>query len=142
MLSEEQLNDIRDAWRGLGFHYDRDDAAKQWNFIGSGTGLFRFVSVLREYVADARNRKIGEHEHYGPYMYLKIVTRDKAGMDGGSIHGSLEDLARLADLVENAANRLKPGEAATIREEYAADAEYSMILELREDGFDPSSKDR
>jgi hypothetical protein len=140
-LTQEQLNDIQDDWRQLGFFYDRDDATKRWVLVGSRAGLLRFGTVLREYVADARNQILGEHEHYGPYMHLKIMTWHSPGMDRHAIHGSLRDLTRLASIVEDAVAGMEPGESRHIREEYAVGAEYELVLELREDGFDPWSVD-
>ena len=140
--SEASLRSIRDEWRELGYFYDRDDAARLWRIVGSSAGLIRFVTVLRDYVADPRNRKNSEHEHYGPYMSLEIMTWPTAGMDGHAIHGPLEDLARLADMVEGAVARLKPGETKMLRAEYAPEAKYELVIELRDDGFDPASADR
>jgi len=131
----------RREWQDLGFFYDLDESAKDWIIVGSQVGLARFAALLRGYVADPRNAMQSEHEHYGPYHYLEVMTWTEAGMDDHSIHGTLLDLERLAELVDKRAAVLRPGERARIREEYAPNAKYGLVLNLREDAFDPATLD-
>jgi hypothetical protein len=131
----------RAEWRELGFFYDRNDAAKEWVLVGSRSGLLRFAQLLHRYVADPRNALKSEHEHYGPYMYLEVMTWPEAGMDDHSIHGSTADLKRLALLVEGRVATMGPTTVARIRDEYTAGSNYSLVLHLRPDDFDPSSQD-
>ncbi len=84
---------------------------------------------------------LSEHEHYGPYMYLEVVTSSEAGMDGHAIHGPLNELRRLANLVEGKVENLDPGSRGRIREEFSPTSEYALILDLREDTFDPATAD-
>jgi hypothetical protein len=72
-------DDTRREWRELGFFYDRDDVSKEWRLVGSREGLRHFAGLLRAYVADPRNEMKSEHEHYGPYMYLEVMTWPEAG---------------------------------------------------------------
>ena len=67
------------------------------------------------------------------------MTSPKAGMDDHAIHGPLPKLAELALIVETKLLRAIPGDRIPIREEFARDAEFSLILDVREDGFDPAS---
>ena len=139
---DEQLKDpTREEWRELGFFYDRDDSSKEWLVVGSRAGLGEFAKLLREYAADPRNEMKSEHEHYGPYMYLEVMTWPDAGMDGHAIHGSLDDLRRLATLVDDRTASLHLGGRARIREEFSTTSEYALVLELRDDNFDPASAD-
>jgi len=131
----------RAEWRELGFFYDRDDTAKEWILLGSRAGLLQFARLLQDYVADPRNTVKSEHEHYGPYMYLEVMTWPEPGMDDHSIHGPLADLARLARLVEDRVGAMEAGATSRIRGEFAASSTYSLVLELRGDDFDPSSPD-
>src|SRR4030095_7454405 len=108
-MNESLKEQTRSEWRELGFFYDRDDKSKEWLLIGSRAGLGRFSSLLRAYVAAPRNVRKSEHEHYGPYMYLKFMTWPEAGMNENTIHGPLEQLARLASLVEGHIASLEPG---------------------------------
>lgn len=140
-MDERMKEETRSEWRELGFFYDRDESSKEWLLVGSRAGLLRFSELLRAYVADSSNETKSEHEHYGPYMYLEVMTWPDAGMDGHSIHGSLKDLGRLARLVEEQLAGLTPGSRARIREEFASTAEYTLVMELRDDGFDPASAD-
>jgi hypothetical protein len=131
----------RREWRQLGFFYDRDDQARVWRLTGSLTGLLRFRDILLSYVAEPRNALQSEHEHYGPYMYLEIMTWPEAGFDDHAIRGPLAELARLATLVEAKVATARPGSCLQIREEFAPESPYTLVLDLREDGFDPATAD-
>jgi len=141
MPSDATNRATRQQWRDLGFFYDRDDQARVWRLTGSRAGLLRFRDALLEYAADRRNTPKGEHEHYGPNMYLEIMTWQEAGFDGHAIRGPLKDLARLAKLVEAKLAQAHPGSSVLIQEEFAADSPYALALDLREDGFDPATAD-
>lgn len=141
MPRDEVNKKTREEWRDLGFFYDRDDDAKVWKFIGSRKGLLSFPDNLRAYVADPRNALESEHEHYGPYMYLKVMTWPVAELGNDAIRGSLTDLARLATLVEAKLASSQPGSAVRIHDEFDADSPYTLVLEVREDGFDPATAD-
>jgi hypothetical protein len=131
----------RAAWNELGFFYDRDDESKEWKIIGTRVGLLKFVALLRSYAADPRNAMTSEHEHYGPYMYLELMTWPEPGMDEHSIHGPLGELARLASIVEGKVAELAPGNVVRIQEEFSPSAKYSLVLERRDDRFNPASED-
>ena len=131
----------RAEWRDLGFFYDRNDDAKEWLLVGSRAGLLRFSELLRAYVANPANDMKSEHEHYGPYMYLEVMTWPEAGLDEHSIHGPLDSLERLAGLVDLKVAGLKPGETARLRDEFAPRTAYTLVLQLQADGFDPASAD-
>jgi hypothetical protein len=141
MPSDKVNKQTRREWRELGFFYDRDDEAKVWRFIGSRAGLIRFRDALLAYVADPRNALDSEHEHYGPYMYLKVMTWQEAGFDDNAIRAPLADLARLAALVETKLTTAQAGSVVRIQEEFVADSPYALVLEVREDGFDPATAD-
>ncbi len=141
MPSDEVNKKTREEWRDLGFYYVIDDEAKVWKFIGSRSGLLSFPDALRAFVADPRNTLESEHEHYGPYMYLKVMTWQEAGFDNNGIRGALADLARLATLVEAKLLTAQAGSVVRIQDEFAADNPYALVLEVREDTFDPATAD-
>ena len=141
MAEDEWTREAREEWRQLGFHSLCDDSAKMWRLTGSREGLGRFAHLLRRYVANPGNAPLSEHEHHNPYGSLEIMTWGSAGLDGHAIHGTLADLERLAGLVEAALSSVTPGSRVCLRKEYAPDAEYSLVLEVQEDGFDPASAD-
>jgi len=103
--------------------------------------LLQFRDALLEYVADPSNAYDSEHEHYGPHMTLEIMTWPEAGFDDHAIHGTLPDLKRLAELVEAKLAVVRPGETAGIQDEFALNSPYGLVLEVREDGFDPAEAD-
>ena len=138
-LTEDQ---IKREWRKLGFFCELDDQNRTWTLTGSRAGLLFFPDLLFGYVADPENGRDGDQKHYGPYGSLDIMTLPHAGFGGNAIRGSLLDLARLAELVETKLAIAQPGERITIREEFATDSPYSLVLDIRADGFDPASTDR
>lgn len=133
---------IKQKWRELGFFCELDDQKKTWTLTGSRAGLLFFPDVLLGYVNDPENGKDGNQKHYGPYGSLDIMTWPEAGFGGNAIRGSLIDLTRLAELVEAKLASAQPGEELRIRDEFAADSPYSLVLDVRADGFDPASADR
>jgi hypothetical protein len=138
-LTEDQ---IKREWRKLGFFCELDDQTRTWTLTGSRAGLLFFPDLLFGYVADPENARDGDEKHYGPYGSLDIMTLPHAGFGGNAIRGSLIDLARLATLVETKLATAQPGEQIKIREEFAGDSPYSLVLDIRADGFDPASADR
>jgi hypothetical protein len=53
----------------------------------------------------------------------------------------LADLARLAMLIEAKLTTAEPGSAVHIQGEFDADSAYALVLEIREDSFDPATAD-
>jgi hypothetical protein len=147
-LGEEQLpagmtdEQINQQWRKLGFFCELDDQKKLWTLTGSRAGLLYFPDLLLGYVADPQNASSSQHQHYGPYGSLEVMTWPDAGFDGHAIRGSLTDLARLAELIEAKLATAEPGSPILIREEFAAASPYSLKLDVRADRFDPASADR
>jgi hypothetical protein len=141
MPSEPTNEPTRREWRELGFFYDMDEAAREWRLVGSRSGLLRLRDLLLAYTADARNQSVGEHEHYGPYQYLKVTTCPEPSFDDQGVRGSPGDLERLARLVEASLQDARAGSRIRIREGFAAESPYTLVLEVRPDDFDPSAAD-
>ncbi len=139
--SEATSRATRDEWRELGFFYDLDASSQCWRLVGSTSGLRGFVSALRAYCVDPRNAKLSEHEHYGPYTYLKVMTWSDPGIDGNSIHGTLDDLNRLADLIDNALVGALVGDTIRLGGEYVSDSDYDLLLVVEDADFDPAKAD-
>jgi hypothetical protein len=129
---------LDDDWRELGFYCNHDTANRKYRLIGSAPGLKKFADLLRAYVADPRNEMKSEHEHYGPWG-LEVMTWPEAGMDDHSIHGPLPKLAELAVIVDSKLAMAKAGDCIVIRDEFSPSAEFSLVLDVREAGFDPPS---
>ena len=138
-LTDEQ---IKQQWRKLGFFCELDDQKRVWTLTGSRAGLLYFPDLLLGFVNDPQNASDGERKHYGPYGSLEIMTYPDAGFDGHAIRGSLEDLTRLAELIEAKLAIAAAGSPIEIREEFAPGSPYSLVLDVRPDGFDPASADR
>lgn len=131
------VDPFEDDWRELGFYCNHDTAGRRYHLVGSCSGLMRFAELLRIYVSDPRNEMQSEHEHCGPYG-LEVMTWPKAGMDDHSIHGPLPKLAELATVVERKLATAKPGDSIVIRDEFSEEGDFSLLLDVREAGFDPA----
>jgi hypothetical protein len=132
---------IKQEWRKLGFYCEMDREKKLWTLTGSRAGLLYFPDLLLGYVADPQNASDSEHQHYGPYGTLEIMTWPDAGFDSHAIRGSLVALTHLAEVIEAKLASAEPGSPILIREEFAAASPYSLVLDVRADGFDPASAD-
>jgi hypothetical protein len=138
-MTEEQ---IKQHWRKLGFYCEMDSEKKLWTLTGSRAGLLYFPDLLLGYVADPQNASDNAHQHYGPYGTLEVMTYPDAGFDSHAIRGSLVALTHLAEIIETKLAFAEAGSPILIRDEFAADSPYSLMLDVRADGFDPSSTDR
>jgi hypothetical protein len=141
MPSEKTNQHTREEWRELGFFYDYNKELSRWLLVGSLSGLLKFRDLLNEYVAEPVNEKLGEHEHYGPYMYLTVVTHEKPLISDYGIIGTLSDLKRLANLVDEQLQASGVGESFSIDAEYCEGNEARLEFVLKEEGFDPASAD-
>jgi hypothetical protein len=138
-MSEDQ---IKQGWRTLGFFCEVDTEKRVWTLTGSRAGLLYFPDLLLGYVNDPQNATDGSKQHYDPYGSLEIMTYPEAGFDGHAIRGSLAALAHLAELVEQKLAVAEPGEQLKIRDEFAAQSPFALVLDVRADGFDPAAADR
>jgi len=140
-MPTERTNEATRLGRELGFFYAQDGAGSVWRLVGSKSGLRQFAKLLREYAANPARASVSEHDHYGPYMYLKVMTWHSAGIDEDNIHGSIADLERLALLIDNQLASAKEGDMFLIREEYSRESMWSLRFEIRDGRFDPPSED-
>lgn len=140
--SNNENKTIREQWQELGFYYECRDQERLWYITGSMNGLLHFYTILLNYINKEQYNDISEHEHYGPYMDLEIMTWNKAGINSHSIHGTKNDLKKLADIFLSKLQSSSIGDQFTIKCEYAPDTEYSILVKVRGDNFDPFLLDR
>ena len=141
MPSEEVNQVTREEWRELGFFYDFDEKSPRWIFVGSRSGLLKFRDLLIDYANNPRNEGLSEHEHYGPYMYLELMTWSEADITEHAICGTLSDFKRLAEMVEGKLGHCNAGDGFSIGAEYAEGSDAVIEFEVRDEGFDPASAD-
>lgn len=121
---------MRQEWRDLRFYYEFREANAQWRLVGSLAGLLRFCDLLREYASDARNTRLSEHEHYGPYRYLKVMTWHEAAILPDAIAGTLADLMRLADIVEGRLRKCMGGNTFCVEAKFAQANSAALCFSL------------
>ena len=141
MPSAEANEATRGEWRDLGFFYDRDDASNSWRIAGTVQGLRKFAGLVRDYALNSKNESLSEHEHFGPYMFLEIGTWSQPEITNHWIAGPLKDLSTLASLIESVADLSPVGERVSLRRLFAAESPYDLIVEVKDDGFDPARED-
>lgn len=138
-MSEDQ---IKQGWRKLGFFCEVDTEKRAWTLTGSRSGLLYFPDVLLGYVNDPQNAPDGSKQNYDPYGSLEIMTYPEAGFDSHAIRGSLAALTHLAELVEQKLAVAEAGDQIKIRDEFASQSPFALVLDVRADGFDPAAADR
>ena len=141
MPSAETNEATREEWRDLGFFYDRDDASNSWRIAGTVHGLRKFAGLVRDYALNPKSESLSEHEHFGPYMFLEIGTWSQPEITNHWIAGPLKDLSSLASLIENVADTSPVGERVSLRRLFAAESPYDLIVEVKDDAFDPARDD-
>ena len=136
----EAANDAtRRAWRELGFFCGRDSAAKEWRIVGSVKGLRKFASEIRKYASNPAHDRLSEYTHFGPAMNLELGTSHQTEITEQWIGGPLVDLLRLATFIERSAQANVVGKCVALRSNFSPMAPYELILDVRDDAFDPGS---
>ena len=141
MTTEELNEQTKEEWRELGFFYDFDKTNSYWRLIGSRQGLIKFCEMLSDYANDERNAPLSEHEHYGPYWYLKLTTWNEPQITSDAIAGTLEDFKRLSKLIKQKLENASIGDKIIIDSDYSPLNEAKLILEVKEDDFDAAEAD-
>jgi len=135
---------IIEEWRELGFYYDLDSRIEvnQWRFYGSKTGLRKFVKLLEDYTNNPINAEVFEHNHYGPYRYLKIITLDdQAIINDRAIGGTIDDLKKLKSIISEKIKSSQPGQTFNIDKDYGEDNTVTAKFFVMADDFEPVSMD-
>jgi len=141
MTPEELDEQTKEDWRELGFFYDYDKANARWRLVGCRKGLLKFCDILNAYAANERNAQLSEHEHYGPYWYLKLVTWNDAVITPHDIRGTFEDFRNLSKLTQQKLENAIAGDNFEIDEEYSKKNEARILFEVKEVDFDPAGAD-
>ena len=132
-----------DEWRNLGFYYDRDDRidVNQWRFYGSKKGLQNFVNLIEKYTTNPQNDTLSEHDHFGPYSYLKIMTWDKPVITEDYIGGTFQDLKNLKQIIKDKLSHSQPGQTFNIDKDYGIENTITAKFFVMSDDFDPYTMD-
>ena len=131
--------EYKEEWEKIGIYYDRDDEKGIWHIHGSADGLLFFAELLKDYTGYTNRQEISEHEHYGPYQYLKVVTWNEPKIIRDGIYGRMEDIFRLAEIIERGVE--KGVSPFTIDSEYSDANENILEIYIEDEDFDPASLD-
>ena len=131
----------RKEWRELGFFYEYQKEKRTWIFFGSMVGLRKLCDILKKYSENPKNRQLSEHEHYGPYMYLEVITSKTSNITDHGIEGNLDDIGRLSRLIRSRLDGADVGATFILREEYVKGSHSAMFFEVKDQNFDPASAD-
>jgi hypothetical protein len=141
MPSDAAKESTRRAWRALGFFCGRNDAAKEWRIAGSVKGLRKFAAEIRKYASNPANDRLSEYTQFGPAMNLEVGTSHQTEITEQWIGGPLVELLRLATLIERSAQDNVVGKRIALRSNFSPLAPYELILDVRDDAFDPALAD-
>ena len=146
MIDHSQLHPYHhlvEQWRDLGCYCYFASGTDQceWRFYGSRDGYSRFLSHIDSYITNPGNDVISEHEHFGPYMDLKIMTADKPCISEDYIAGTIENLTAFRNLIEERLTSVNTGGSFCINSEYGIDNTAGALFFVMDDGFDPASMD-
>ena len=139
MSPELQAQTIAE-WNDLGFWYDRTPE-NGWVIRGSRTGLEKFAALLDRYATDLRNTELSEHDHFGPYMYLKVVTWSSPEINQDGIYGALSNIVRLAALVRERVASCHPGNSFSIAQAFSTASSTELTLVCEPESFSPGAYD-
>jgi hypothetical protein len=140
MPSEAAKEATRRAWRELGFFCDRDRLAKEWRIVGSVKGLRKFAGAIRSYASNPVNDRLSEYTHFGPAMNLEVGTSHQTEITEQWLGGPLVDLLRLATFIERSVQDNVVGKRIALRANFSPMAPYELILDVRDEAFDPGSE--
>jgi hypothetical protein len=141
MPSEAAKESTRRAWRELGFFCGKDKAAKEWRIVGSVKGLKKFASEIRKYASNPAHDRLSEYTHLGPSMNLELGTYQQAEITEQWIGGPLIELRQLAALIDQSVQANMVGRCIALRSNFSPMAPYELILDVRDEAFDPASAD-
>lgn len=139
-LSYESKCQIRDEWNELGFYYQIDKHNKHWIFHLNKEGLRKFCELINEFTDNYSNDQIGEHDHYGPYMYFKLVVMDKLIINEDCIGGKNEDLKLLAEFISDGLKEKGSG-VYILNDGLLKDTEYKLKFVVKDENFKPGTMD-
>jgi hypothetical protein len=114
---------------------------RRWEFSGDRLGLQRFYNELMNFIVSTKSLDLSEHIHLGPYSYLKIVKWDSAFISSDGFYGTNQDFKKLADIFLVKLKSVKANCSFTIDEEFSKSNKAYLLVNIKEDGFDPSSLD-
>ena len=141
MASEAAKEHAKRVWREMGYYCGKDKAAKEWRIVGSVTGLKKFASEIRRYASNPVHDRMSEYMHLGPAMNLEVGTSNQAEISELWIAGSVMNLMSLAGLVDQNVKPNMVGRCIALRSSFSPMAPYELILDVRDDAFDPASAD-
>lgn len=141
MVSGAVKEVTRRAWRELGFYCGKDTTAKEWRIVGSVKGLKKFATEIRRYASNPAHDRLSEYMHLGPAMNLEICTSHQTEITDQWIGAPVMEFHHLAALVDRSVQANMVGKRIALRANFSPMASYELILDVRDDAFDPASAD-
>ena len=100
-----------------------------------------FAALIRAYASNSAHDRLSEYMHLGPATNLEVGTWEQPDITDQGIAGSLPDLLNLAGLIELNVRANVVGRRIALRSSYSPLAPYDLILDVRDEAFDPASAD-
>jgi hypothetical protein len=131
-------SDTGERWRTLGFYHEPDTHQRVWRFVGAISGLQTLARMLTSQADKAERTSSAAALSIGPYDDFTIRVWERAGIDDESIYGTPADLRRLSRLLEARLSSARAGSDFVLGTDYAPDVEYTLVFEVKDEGFDPA----
>lgn len=141
MASDAAKESTRRVWRELGFFCGKDKMAKEWRIVGSVKGLKKFAAEIHKYASNPAHNRLSEFMHLGPAMNLEICTSHQAEITDQWIGAPVTEFMFLASLIDRSVQTNMIGRRIALRANFSPMAPYELILDVRDDAFDPASAD-
>ncbi|TKB45295.1 Imm32 family immunity protein [Thalassotalea mangrovi] len=126
-------------WRELGFFYTINETQSEWVLTGSKLGLKNFSDLLHQF--SLKEESHGDHFHIEPHWYLTLTSSDEPMIDKRGVWGRPSDFSALAKLISDKLEISSPNDSIVIKNEYAPKAEYSLVIHVKKQDFDPATLD-
>ncbi len=123
-------------WTFVGFYFAPDHGQRVWRFTGTAPGLSLLPVLLRRVASGGAG---GEGYEVSSGQRFSIRVWERPGIDDEGIYGPIDTLKRLAALIE--AWLAQPERSGDLRidTEYAADAEYGIVVHETPDDIHPTA---
>ena len=130
----------REEWRELGFWYDYDQQARRWILRGTARGLDGLADAIERHATHPQAKNIGEHTHYGPYMYFTVTTWPELMIAERGLFGLPAQLLEISRSIRALVRPAAPVRIPLFTKLRSEDGSTAVFY-LEPDGYNPASSD-
>jgi hypothetical protein len=140
-MNNASIEAIKEEWRNLGYYFEKNKSERKWVFTSSKNGIKKLINQIIDFTQKEGNIEIGEHDHWGPYGDLKIMTTRVPEITIEYIGGSFSSLRELAYQIKQRLEIVNHNESFCIQEENKNAMSAGLEFRIKDDDYDPASAD-